>query len=95
MLMNGWLGDVFFFGSFPALGILGGFHQDHRKLTELGEGYRRFVAETWFCPGAALLSGRQQWSRADTPWLAIGMGAAATILIVIAHPFLFGGSPLG
>ncbi len=95
MLMNGWLGDLLFFGSFPALGILGGFHQDRRKLTELGEGYRRFVAETSFFPGTALLSGRQQWSRADMPWLAIGIGAAATILIVIVHPFLFGGLPLG
>jgi len=95
MLMNGWLGDLLFFGSFPALGILGGFHQDRRKLDELGEGYRRLVAETSFLPGAALLSGRQRWSRADMPGPAIGIGAAATILIVILHPFLFGGSPLG
>jgi uncharacterized membrane protein len=95
MLMNGWLGDLLFFGSFPALGILGGFHQDRRKLSELGEGYRRFVAETSFFPAAALLSGRQRWSGADMPWAAIGIGAAATILIVILHPFLFGGSPLG
>jgi len=95
MLMNGWLGDLLFFGSFPALGILGGFHQDRRKLSELGEGYRRFAAETSFLPAAALMSGRQRWSRADMPWAAIGIGAAATILIVILHPFLFGGSPLG
>ena len=45
MLMNGWVGDVIFFGAFPALGILGALAQDHRKLHEMGEDYyRRFVA---------------------------------------------------
>ena len=34
MLMNGWAGDVIFFGMFPALGILGGLHQDTRKIRE-------------------------------------------------------------
>ncbi|MGC1192606.1 MAG: NnrU family protein, partial [Candidatus Binatus sp.] len=36
MLMNGWAGDVIFFGMFPALGILGGMHQDTRKIRDLG-----------------------------------------------------------
>jgi uncharacterized membrane protein len=95
MLMNGWLGDLIFFATFPALGILGGIHQDRRKLRELGQSYRTFLDETSFMPGAALLSGRQRWSRTDIPWAGIGIGAAATILIVILHPALFGGSPLG
>lgn len=95
ILMNGWLGDVIFFSVFPALGILGGLHQDNRKLRELGEGYRRFLEQTSFFPGAALLSGRQKWSGTDMPWAAVGIGIAATILIVLLHPMLFGGSPLG
>ena len=94
-LMNGWLGDVIFFGAFPALGILGGLHQDARKGGEGGESYRQFVAETSFFPGAALWSGRQHWSRQDVPWAAIGIGAAATIALVLLHPMIFGGSPLG
>lgn len=95
MLMNGWVGDIFFFGSFPALGILGGIHQDRRKIRELGETYRKFLADTSFFPGAALSSGRQQWSSADTSWTAIVIGVGATIAIVMFHPVLFGGSPLG
>ncbi len=94
VLMNGWLGDLLFFGSFPVLGILGGIHQDRRKPRELGDTYRKFLAETSFFPGAALSSRRQQWSRADTPWTAIVIGVAATIAIVIFHPMVFGGSPL-
>ncbi|HVA78971.1 MAG TPA: NnrU family protein [Candidatus Binataceae bacterium] len=95
LLMNGWLGDICFFGAFPALGILGGLHQDARKLTELGASYRDYVAETSFIPGAALLARRQRWTAADTPWRAIVVGVALTAALVAAHPFLFGGHPLG
>ncbi len=95
LLMNGWAGDVLFFGAFPALGILGGLHQDRRKLRELGEPYRRFVAETSFFPCVALFDGRQRWSGDDVPWAAIGIGAAATVIIIILHPIIFGGAPLG
>jgi uncharacterized membrane protein len=95
LLMNGWSGDVLFFGTFPVLGIAGGFHQDRRKLRDLGDAYRELMARTSFFPGTALLQGRQQWSSADTPLTAIGIGAAATILILVFHPRLFGGAPLG
>jgi len=94
MLMNGWLGDVIFFGSFPALGILGGIHQDQRKIRELGETYREFLAETSFFTGAAIASGRQRWSSSDMPWLAIAIGTVTTIIIVVLHPIAFGGHPL-
>jgi uncharacterized membrane protein len=95
MLMNGWAGDLFFFGAFPALGILDGFHQDRRKMRDLGESYRRFAESTSFFPGAALISGRQRWTASDTPWAAIGIGIAVGIVLVLVHPDLFGGSPIG
>jgi len=96
MLMNGWAGDLVFFGTFPALGIFGGLHQDHRKLRSMGEPYRRFVEQTSFMPGAALLSGRQRCHPSeDLPWLAIAIGAALTVVLVAIHPWAFGGHPLG
>ena len=95
MLMNGWAGDVIFFGSFAALAILGGRHQDARKLRELGAPYRALVDSTSFFPGAALISRRQRWSAADTPWIALMLGAIATVAVLMFHPVLFGGHPLG
>lgn len=95
LLMNGWAGDVCFFGSFAALAMLGGFHQDHRKLRELGASYQALIDTTSFFPGAALWNRRQQWASADIPWIAIVAGAALTIVVLIFHPRLFGGSPLG
>jgi len=95
LLMNGWAGDVLFFGSFPALGVLGGLHHDSRKFHEIGEPYRRFVAETAFFPGLALFDSRQRWRSDDMPWLAIGIGIAETVVLVMLHPKIFGGAPLG
>ena len=95
MLMNGWAGDVIFFGMFPALGVLGGMHQDRRKIRELGDSYREFLAKTSFVPFAALLSARVRWSRDDMPWAAIGAGVVLTAAIVALHPTIFGGHPLG
>ncbi len=95
MLMNGFVGDVIFFGTFPVLGILGGWHQDSRKLASLGESYRRFVEVTSFFPGLALISGKQHWQSSDTPWTALGASAVLTVALVLLHPMLFGGAPLG
>src|SRR5271156_2437956 len=94
VLMNGWAGDVIFFGMFPALGIVGGMHQDRRKIRELGERYREFLAKTSFVPFAALVGGRVQWTGGDMPWAAIGAGVVLTIAIVALHPTIFGGNPL-
>lgn len=95
MLMNGWAGDVIFFGSIATLAIAGGRHQDARKLGELGAPYRELVDSTSFFPGAALISGRQHWTAADTPWIAIVAGALTTGAVLMFHPVLFGGHPLG
>lgn len=94
MLMNGWVGDLFFFGTFVVIGVAGGMHQDQRKLGELGEPYRQLVAETSFIPGAAIIEGRQRLASSDIPWAAIGIGLALTIVLIVFHSYLFGGHPL-
>jgi uncharacterized membrane protein len=95
LVMNGWVGDIIFFGGFALLGIVGGIHQDHRKLKEIGPRYREFLAATSFFPGGALVGRRVEWSRGDMPWTAVGIGIAAAIVLVTFHPLMFGGSPLG
>jgi uncharacterized membrane protein len=96
ILMNGWAGDIAFFVTFPVLGIVGGWHQDRRKLREMGERYRRFVEQTSFMPGAALLSGRQRCDpAADIPWLGVAIGVAAFVVLIALHHPLFGGYPMG
>jgi len=50
MMMNGWAGDVLFFGAFPALSVLGGLHQDTPKSDEIGESYRQFELSSFPAP---------------------------------------------
>jgi uncharacterized membrane protein len=95
ILMNGWLGDIIFFGMFPVLGVLGGMHQDQRKLSEMGEAYRQLMAETSIIPFGAIVAGRQTFRFGDVPWIGVAGGVAVTILIVALHPIIFGGHPLG
>jgi len=95
MLMNGWVGDLIFFGTFPLLGIVGGRAQDARKLGEIGENYRKFMNDTSFFPGLALLNGRLKWTSADVPWAGIVVGIALAVATIAVHPWLFGGQPLG
>jgi len=95
LLMNGWVGDIIFFGGFVVLGIVGGIHQDRRKLREMGASYREFLTATSFFPGGALIGRRVEWSRGDMPWTAVVVGIAATIVLVTFHTLMFGGSPFG
>ena len=95
ILMNGFVGDVVFFGTFPALSIIGGIHQDARKEAQLGASYRSLVERTSFVPGLALVQGRQHWTKADVPWIAIVIGILLTAVIVWLHPMIFGGNPMG
>jgi uncharacterized membrane protein len=95
LLMNGWAGDIIFFSGFVVLGIVGGIHQDRRKLREIGAPYREFLAATSFFPGAALFGRRVEWSGDDMPWTAVAIGIAMAIVLVTFHPLMFGGSPFG
>jgi uncharacterized membrane protein len=95
LLMNGGAGDIIFFSGFVVLGIVGGIHQDRRKLREIGAPYREFLAATSFFPGGALFGRRVEWSGDDMPWTAVAIGIAMAIVLVIFHPLMFGGSPFG
>jgi uncharacterized membrane protein len=69
--MNGWAGDVFFFGMFPVISIVGGIHQDRRKLREIGaaamcRGLRsesdwHSVSQSFFC--IRLYSAAIRWAK--------------------------------
>jgi uncharacterized membrane protein len=95
MLMNGWLGDLLYFGTFPAVSIVGAWHQDQRKLADMGEEYRAFYQSTSFVPGAALIDGRQHFSLPDLSFPALVLGAVLVVALLFAHPHVFGGRPLG
>jgi uncharacterized membrane protein len=85
---NGDLAHVILFGTFAAFAVLGRWLIDRRKQRDMGT--------TWFSMQAAVaatpalhrgVSGRTA--------LRLGCGVALYVVLILAHPILFGVSPLG
>jgi uncharacterized membrane protein len=87
---NGFLGDVFFFGQFAVLGLVGAFHQDARFARDRGERFREFMAATSVLPFAAILRGRSRLAvdRRTLAMFLIALGVFAAL--VATHGRLFG-----
>jgi len=81
-------GELAFFGGFVVFTLLGCRHQDQRKLSTKGEGFRRFHEQTPFLPFS-----RGGWLRSlkEMP-LAIALGIVAAAVLRFFHPALFGGA---
>jgi uncharacterized membrane protein len=89
LLVNGHLGDVFFFGGFPLFAWIGSGHQDAR-LSRDKPGYRDLVAQTSVVPFGAVLGGRQRLVAGELPWAGFAAGVVAAILLRHWHGVLFG-----
>jgi uncharacterized membrane protein len=89
LLVNGSLGDLCFFGGFPVFTLVGGRHQDSRKVREV-PGYDRIVAETSILPFAAILAGRQRLVVRELPLIPLALGLVLTVIVRVFHHPLFG-----
>jgi uncharacterized membrane protein len=90
VLTNGTLGDVAFFGSFLALGILGPYHQDIRKKKEKGEPYVAFCRRTSVMPFGAILRGRNRIAFDELAFPMLVIAFAFFAGLVFFHDSLFG-----
>jgi uncharacterized membrane protein len=90
LVANGFLGDVFFFGQFVALGVLGSYHQDARKAHVKGEPYRQFMKQTSVLPFAAVLTGRTHLKADEVAFPLFLIGVALFVALVVFHGRLFG-----
>jgi uncharacterized membrane protein len=90
LVTNGYLGDVFFFGQFAALGVIGAYHMDARKLAEKGESYREFVRQTSVVPFAALIVGKTKLEADDIAFPLFLIAVVVFVALVVFHGRLFG-----
>ncbi len=90
-VVNGFLGDVIFFGGFLIFGLIGAWHQDTRKRAGAPEEVRRFFWETSLLPFAAIAGGRNRFAAREIRWAAVGVGVALALLLYALHPRLFVG----
>ena len=90
VVTNGFLGDVFFFGQFAVLGLLGAFHQDARLARDRGEPFREFMASTSVLPLVAILQGRSRLAADRRTLTMLLIAIAVFVALVIFHQKLFG-----
>ena len=88
LMVNPWATDVAFFAGFPIFAVVGGMHQDARKIATMGEGYRRYVEATPLLPGIG------PWERTwrglkSIPIWVYGVGVAVTVVLRMFHAQLF------
>lgn len=95
LLVNGHLAAVILFGSLLILALAGPFSIDAKRRRALGESYAAFEAKTSNVPFAAILAGRQKLSLGEIGLWRIAAALIVWAVVLWAHPFLFGASPLG
>jgi uncharacterized membrane protein len=88
LVVNGFLGDVLFFGGFVVYGLYGSYHQDLRKRADAE--LSAFYAETSLLPFAAIAAGRNRLVLSELPISGIVAGAAVAVLLYTYHERLFG-----
>lgn len=90
MTANGSLGDVFFFGQFVVLGVVGSYDQDVRKARVKGEPYREFMKATSVLPFIAVLTGRTRLKADEVAFPLFLIAVVAFVALVVFHQRLFG-----
>lgn len=92
LIANGMAHEVIFFGTMLALGLFGAVTVDRR---EAAKGFEDYRAQTSNIPFAAILDGRQSLRPVigEMGWKPFALGLALAVILISAHPFLFGVYP--
>lgn len=90
LVANGSLGDVFFFGQFVILGVLGPYHLDARMARNKGEDYQEFKRQTSVIPFGAIIRGRNRFAADELALPMFVIGVAAFVALVVFHGRLMG-----
>jgi len=90
LLANPDLGSVLFFGAFAVLAFGGAAALDHRLTRQNRPGWGILVQRTSFVPFAAIIEGRQHFVWAEIGWSRVALALGLYMLLLVAHPWLFG-----
>lgn len=94
LLANPDLASVVFFGALLVLALGGAAALDYRLTRANRPGWGVFVQRTSFLPFAAIIEGRQQLIWAEIGWSRLVVALVALVVLLAAHPWLFGVSAL-
>ena len=94
IIANGDLAALIMFGSIIVLALVGTRLIDARYEAKLGDAWRNFAATTSNLPFAAILAGRQSLALGEIGGWRIALAIGLFAVVLAAHPWLFGVSPL-
>ncbi len=94
LLVNGDAASIILMGGMLVLAVGGMQHIDRRRERVLGSDWGPMKLTTSTLPFAALLSGRTRMDWRGLGWWRLVLGLLLYVVLLNAHPFLFGASPL-
>lgn len=96
LLANGHLAALLLFGSLLVLALVGPFLIDGKLRRRAPADFGRLAAVTSWVPFAAILGGRNRLVLAEFRWWQVPLTVAVYVVILLwAHGWVFGLSPLG
>lgn len=91
---NGDAASWILFGGMIVLALGGAALLDIKKRAQIGEAWDALAARTSFVPFVALISKRAHVTLAEIGWARIAAGIVLYVLLLWAHPWVIGVSPL-
>jgi uncharacterized membrane protein len=90
LLVNGDRASLVLFGSLLLLALFGTASIDAKRRRKLGDKWAPFAAQTSNVPFGAILAGRQSLKLGEIGWIKILAAVAVYVVLILAHPYLFG-----
>ncbi len=90
-LANGTVGDVAFFGSFVAVGVVGAYHMDARLRRQRGPQFTEFCDQTSVLPFGAIIRGRNRLAADELSFPLAAIAIVVFAVVVLFHGRWFGG----
>lgn len=94
LLANGAAADMVLFGGLSVLALAGAAHSDARRQATVGAPWAAYRERTSFVPMAAILARRTSFKFGEIGWGRLLGALALFAILLVAHPWLFGVSPL-
>mgnify|MGYP005849597917 CR=1 FL=1 len=95
VLANGDLAALVLFGGLAFLALFGTVQQDRKLKARPEPRWQEFLAVTSHVPFAAILARRQRLVLGEIGWWRPLLGLALFVVVLLAHPWLFGADVLG
>ncbi len=94
MMVTADLASWILFGTLAFVALMGTPSIDAKRRAVWGQAWEAYEARTSNLPFLAILQGRQTLSLREIGWVRPAIAVAIYVALVLAHPLIFGGSPL-